>query len=102
MDFNELLLELSLKSDELLFQFGDFGAECRDLVFEVREALVVGGAAQCARRGGRMRHEIALLWVLLLRGPQTPGELRTRTERLTGSRFDFWLQALRRALRESG
>jgi uncharacterized protein len=28
------------------------------------------------------RHEIALLCVLLLRGPQTPGELRTRTERL--------------------
>jgi uncharacterized protein len=28
------------------------------------------------------RHEIALLCVLLLRGPQTPGELRTRTDRL--------------------
>ena len=28
------------------------------------------------------RHEIALICVLLLRGPQTPGELRTRTERL--------------------
>jgi uncharacterized protein YceH (UPF0502 family) len=28
------------------------------------------------------RHETALLCVLLLRGPQTPGELRTRTERL--------------------
>ena len=28
------------------------------------------------------RHEIALLGVLLLRGPQTPGELRTRTDRL--------------------
>jgi uncharacterized protein len=28
------------------------------------------------------RHEIALLCVLLLRGPQTPGELRTRTERM--------------------
>ena len=27
------------------------------------------------------RHEIAILCVLLLRGPQTPGELRTRTER---------------------
>ena len=32
------------------------------------------------------RHEIALLCVLLLRGPQTPGELRTRSDRL--SRFD--------------
>ncbi len=28
------------------------------------------------------RHEIALLCVLLLRGPQTPGELRARTERM--------------------
>jgi uncharacterized protein len=28
------------------------------------------------------RHEVALLCVLLLRGPQTPGELRTRAERL--------------------
>lgn len=28
------------------------------------------------------RHEIAVLCVLLLRGPQTPGELRTRAERM--------------------
>ena len=28
------------------------------------------------------RHEIAVLCVLFLRGPQTPGELRTRTERM--------------------
>jgi uncharacterized protein len=28
------------------------------------------------------RHELALLCVLLLRGPQTPGELRSRSERL--------------------
>ena len=28
------------------------------------------------------RHEIAILCVLLLRGPQTPGELRVRTERM--------------------
>jgi uncharacterized protein len=28
------------------------------------------------------RHEIAVLCVLMLRGPQTPGELRTRAERL--------------------
>jgi uncharacterized protein len=32
------------------------------------------------------RHEVAILCVLLLRGPQTPGELRTRTERM--HRFD--------------
>jgi uncharacterized protein len=44
------------------------------------------------------RHEIALLCVLLLRGPQTPGELRTRAERLyqledlgaVHSALDFW------------
>jgi len=28
------------------------------------------------------RHEIAVLCVMLLRGPQTPGELRTRTDRM--------------------
>ena len=28
------------------------------------------------------RHEIAVLCVLMLRGPQTPGELRTRSERM--------------------
>ncbi|HXY25575.1 MAG TPA: YceH family protein [Candidatus Acidoferrum sp.] len=28
------------------------------------------------------RHEIAILCILLLRGPQTPGELRSRTERM--------------------
>ena len=28
------------------------------------------------------RHEIAVLCVLMLRGPQTPGELRTRAERM--------------------
>jgi uncharacterized protein YceH (UPF0502 family) len=32
------------------------------------------------------RHETAILCVLLLRGPQTPGELRTRAERM--HRFD--------------
>ncbi|HET8924891.1 MAG TPA: YceH family protein [Candidatus Acidoferrum sp.] len=32
------------------------------------------------------RHEVAILCVLLLRGPQTPGELRTRTDRM--HRFD--------------
>lgn len=31
------------------------------------------------------RHELALLAVLLLRGPQTPGELRQRSERMAGS-----------------
>ena len=31
---------------------------------------------------GVSRHEIAVLAVLMLRGPQTPGELRSRTERM--------------------
>jgi uncharacterized protein len=70
---------------------------------EVREALAgleeLGLAAE-ARADGRVakfehrfgeifnftRAETALLCVLLLRGPQTPGELRGRTERL--QRFD--------------
>jgi uncharacterized protein YceH (UPF0502 family) len=30
-------------------------------------------------------HEVALLCVLMLRGPQTPGELRSRTERMCGA-----------------
>jgi uncharacterized protein len=30
------------------------------------------------------RHELAVLCVLFLRGPQTPGELRTRSERMYG------------------
>ena len=33
-----------------------------------------------------MKYAIAVLCVLLLRGPQTPGELRGRTERM--HRFD--------------
>ena len=48
------------------------GADSRVAKFEHRayEALALG------------RREIAVLCVLLLRGPQTPGELRGRTERL--------------------
>jgi uncharacterized protein len=42
------------------------------------------------------RHETALLCVLFLRGPQTPGELRGRTERMY--RFDD-LEAVESALR---
>ena len=35
------------------------------------------------------RREIALLGVLLLRGPQTPGELRQRSERMAGDLASF-------------
>ena len=41
------------------------------------------------------RHEIAILCVLMLRGPQTPGELRTRSERMyTFGDLDAVLSAL--------
>ena len=55
------------------------------------QALVrsAGGDSRVAKFEHRLnelynfhRHEIAVLCVLLLRGPQTPGELRTRSERL--------------------
>jgi uncharacterized protein len=55
------------------------------------QALVrsAGGDSRVAKFEHRLnelynfhRHEIAVLSVLLLRGPQTPGELRTRAERM--------------------
>lgn len=55
------------------------------------QALVrsAGGDSRVAKFEHRLnelynfhRHEIAVLCVLLLRGPQTPGELRTRCERM--------------------
>ena len=66
---------------------------------EVRQALrslgeqalarAAGGDSRVAKFEHRLnelynfhRHEIAVLCVLLLRGPQTPGELRTRAERM--------------------
>jgi uncharacterized protein YceH (UPF0502 family) len=57
------------------------------------QALVrsAGGDSRVAKFEHRLnelynfhRHEIAVLCVLLLRGPQTPGELRTRAERMYG------------------
>jgi len=67
-----------------------------DSVRQALHSLDQHGLARSAATDGRVakfehrlqdtynfhRHEIALLCVLLLRGPQTPGELRTRTERL--------------------
>jgi uncharacterized protein len=55
------------------------------------QALVrsAGGESRVAKYEHRLnelynfhRHEIAVLCVLMLRGPQTPGELRTRAERM--------------------
>lgn len=47
---------------------------------------------------GFTRYELGVLAVLMLRGPQTPGELRSRTERLrepgTGPEVDAVLEAL--------
>jgi uncharacterized protein YceH (UPF0502 family) len=57
------------------------------------QALVrsAGGDSRVAKFEHRLnefynfhRHEIAVLCVLMLRGPQTPGELRTRAERMYG------------------
>jgi uncharacterized protein YceH (UPF0502 family) len=46
------------------------------------------------------RHELAVLCVLFLRGPQTPGELRTRAERMyTFEDLDAVLSALNRLMR---
>jgi uncharacterized protein YceH (UPF0502 family) len=52
-------------------------------------ARSAGGESRVAKFEHRLnelynfhRHEIAVLCVLLLRGPQTPGELRTRAERM--------------------
>ena len=67
-----------------------------DAVRAALRALNDHGLARSAATDGRVakfehrlqevfnfhRHEVALICVLLLRGPQTPGELRTRTERL--------------------
>jgi uncharacterized protein YceH (UPF0502 family) len=67
-----------------------------DAIRHALHALDQHGLARSAATDGRVpkyehrlpeafnfhRHEVALLCVLLLRGPQTPGELRTRTERL--------------------
>jgi uncharacterized protein len=52
-------------------------------------ARAAGGDSRVAKFEHRLnelynfhRHEIAVLCVLMLRGPQTPGELRTRSERM--------------------
>lgn len=47
-------------------------------------------------------HQLALLCVLLLRGPQTPGELKQRTERLAAFSSPAELEAALAALAEKG
>src|SRR4029434_10576845 len=64
-----------------------------DALFQLREKKLVSMIHQAGARVQKPRHQLsnffelqprdaALLTVLLLRGPQTPGELRARTERI--------------------
>jgi uncharacterized protein YceH (UPF0502 family) len=64
-----------------------------DALIELRERKLVSMIHQAGARVQKYRHQLsnflelqprdaALLTVLLLRGPQTPGELRARTERI--------------------
>lgn len=53
-------------------------------VFAGAESRVVKFGHKLAERFELTRAEIAVLCVLLLRGPQTPGELRSRTGRMHG------------------
>ena len=60
----------------------------RDPVVDYGEAEIRAALDRLSRRGwvrlasGRVPSQIALLAVLMLRGPQTPGELKQRVERL--------------------
>src|SRR5579872_2721910 len=65
----------------------------RDALSTLQEKRLAGPASGADSRVTKYEHrlqevfnfdrrEIAVLCVLLLRGPQTPGELRTRTERM--------------------
>jgi len=64
-----------------------------DTLFQLREKKLVSMIHQAGARVQKHRHQLsnflelqprdaAVLTVLLLRGPQTPGELRARTERI--------------------
>ncbi|MDB6154400.1 MAG: hypothetical protein JWL90_2853 [Chthoniobacteraceae bacterium] len=66
-----------------------------EALFSLRQKKLVTVISQAGSRVQKYRHnfleyfslqprELALLCVLLLRGAQTPGELRARTERLSG------------------
>ena len=70
-------------------------ADIKDAVQRLRQRGWVRFASGHASRAAKYRHlldqalglgrdELALLCVLMLRGPQTPGELKQRTERLHG------------------
>jgi uncharacterized protein YceH (UPF0502 family) len=91
LSLNALLNACNQKSNREPVMTLDEDAVRKALRSLTDQALVrsAGGDSRVAKFEHRLnelynfhRHEIAVLCVLLLRGPQTPGELRTRTERL--------------------
>lgn len=79
-------------SRDPVVSYGD--GEVESAVTELKRGHLVGRASGAGSRTAKYRHamaehlrvnreERAILSVLMLRGPQTPGELRARTERLT-------------------
>jgi len=91
LSLNALLNACNQKSNREPVMTLDEDAVRKALRSLTDQALVrsAGGDSRVAKFEHRLnelynfhRHEIAVLCVLLLRGPQTPGELRTRSERL--------------------
>lgn len=91
LSLNALLNACNQKSNREPAMTLDENAARQALRSLTGQALVrsAGGDSRVAKYEHRLselynfhRHEIAVLCVLLLRGPQTPGELRTRAERL--------------------
>lgn len=91
LSLNALVNACNQKSNREPVMSLDEDAVRRALRSLTEQALVrsAGGDSRVAKFEHRLnelynfhRHEIAVLCVLLLRGPQTPGELRTRAERM--------------------
>jgi len=91
LSLNALLNACNQKSNREPIMSLDEDAVRHALRSLTEQALVrsAGGDSRVAKFEHRLnelynfhRHEIAVLCVLLLRGPQTPGELRTRTARM--------------------
>src|SRR6516164_2317490 len=91
LSFNALLNACNQKSNRdpvLTLNEDDVRQALRSLSGQAL-ARSAGGDSRVAKYEHRLnelynfhRHEIAVLCVLMLRGPQTPGELRTRSERM--------------------
>jgi uncharacterized protein len=91
LSLNALLNACNQKSNREPVMALDENAVRQALRSLTEQALVrsAGGDSRVAKYEHRLnelynfhRHEIAVLCVLFLRGPQTPGELRTRAERM--------------------